>query len=149
MVAGSASFVWRAMLAGERLWRDPAQLPRFTLKTVKAVVSFAGVTPAYPTWSKALASMKAAVDAAMPFDVALLGCGSYGLPLVGYILDTHKRPAMYIGGGLQLQFGIKGHRWANAREQPLGTLFNNPYWVWPSKAEVPPEANGVEGSAYW
>ena len=47
------------------------------------------------------------------FDIALLGCGGYGLPLCNFIKNKLNKSAIYIGGGLQLLFGIMGHRWEN------------------------------------
>ena len=44
------------------------------------------------------------------FDVALLGCGGYGLPLCNYIRHTLGKSAIYVGGGLQLLFGVMGSR---------------------------------------
>ena len=44
------------------------------------------------------------VDAAMPFDVALIACGGLGMPLGAHLRATN-RSAMYNGGDLQLWFG--------------------------------------------
>jgi len=45
------------------------------------------------------------------FDIALLGCGGYGLPLCNFIKSKLNKSAIYIGGGLQLLFGVMGERW--------------------------------------
>jgi hypothetical protein len=34
----------------------------------------------------------------LDFDVALLGCGGYGLPLVNYIRNYKNKSAIYMGG---------------------------------------------------
>lgn len=47
------------------------------------------------------------------FDIALLGCEGYGLPLCNFIKMNLKKSAIYIGDGLQLLFGIMGKRWEN------------------------------------
>ena len=47
------------------------------------------------------------------FDVALLGCGGYGLLISNYIYTNLNKSVIYIGGGLQLLFGIMGKRWEN------------------------------------
>ena len=44
------------------------------------------------------------------FDIALLGCGGYGLPLCHFIKTKLNKSAIYIGGGLQLLFGVFGGR---------------------------------------
>jgi len=49
----------------------------------------------------------------LDFDIALLGCGGYGLPLCYYIKTQLKKSAIYVGGGLQLLFGVMGNRWIN------------------------------------
>ena len=79
------------------------------------------------------------------FDVALLGCGSYGLPLANYIKNLGKS-AVYIGGGLQLYFGIKGKRWENSQDI---TKFYNDYWTRANTNETPNTSNMVEGGCYW
>ena len=53
--------------------------------------------------------------------------------------------AVYVGGGLQLLFGIRGRRWADPAEIAAVTRGS---WVWPSAAETPPRAEVVEGGAY-
>lgn len=47
------------------------------------------------------------------FDVALLSCGSYALPIGEFIKSTMGRKAIYVGGVLQLLFGIMGRRYEN------------------------------------
>jgi glycerol-3-phosphate dehydrogenase len=44
------------------------------------------------------------------YDVALIGCGAYGLPLASHVKRKGKQ-SIHLGGGLQLLFGIKGKRW--------------------------------------
>jgi hypothetical protein len=80
------------------------------------------------------------------FDIALLGCGSYGMPLGNYIKKELKKSAIYVGGGLQLYFGIKGKRWDNS---PDITKFYNEYWTRPSQEETPELGKYVEGGCYW
>lgn len=51
----------------------------------------------------------------MKFDIALLGCGGYGLPLCEFIRKDLNKGAIYIGGQLQLFFGITGRRWTSEK----------------------------------
>ena len=80
------------------------------------------------------------------FDIALLGCGSYGLPLCDYIKIKLNKSAVYIGGGLQLYFGIKGKRWEGSEDI---TKFYNEYWTRPTTEETPTTSTMVEGGCYW
>ena len=41
----------------------------------------------------------------------MLSCGSYGLPLGHYITHALGATAIYVGGALQLFFGLRGLRW--------------------------------------
>lgn len=47
----------------------------------------------------------------LDFDVALLSCGGYGNHLSYFIYKEMNKSALYIGGGLQIWFGIMGKRW--------------------------------------
>ena len=44
------------------------------------------------------------------FDIAIIGCGAYGLPLAAK-LKKEGRQAIHLAGVTQLMFGIKGKRW--------------------------------------
>ena len=119
-------------------------LPIFELRTVKAVQTLAGNKCEHETWFDALEwmyqeTMKEA------FDVALIGCGAYGLPLAVKLKRAGKQ-AVHVGGSLQLFFGIKGNRWDN--HEVIGKLYNE-YWVRPSESETIKKADVVEGSCYW
>ena len=46
------------------------------------------------------------------FDLCLIGCGAYGLPLAAAVKKMGKQ-AIHIGGSLQLLFKIKGKCWVN------------------------------------
>ena len=128
---------------GDLLWPE-AVLPRdLDLLIVKAPSSLG--RDANGTWSAALRDTKAAVDGAFPVDAALLGCGAYGLPLAAHVV-SRGASAVYVGGGLQLLFGIMGKRWADRAEIAAVARAS---WVWPSPAETPPHAEVVEGGAYW
>jgi hypothetical protein len=52
--------------------------------------------------------------AKLEFDIALLSCGGYGMPLTSFIKKKLNKSSIYIGGGLQLLFGIMGKRWENS-----------------------------------
>jgi hypothetical protein len=79
------------------------------------------------------------------FDVALIGCGAYGLILSNHVKKLNKQ-AIHIGGGLQILFGIKGRRWDVHPE--ISQLYNNS-WVRPSNNEKTLNIDVVEGGTYW
>jgi hypothetical protein len=47
------------------------------------------------------------------FDIALMSCGSYAMPLGVFIRDVMKKKAIYVGGILQLFFGVMGRRYSD------------------------------------
>ena len=76
-------------------------------------------------------------------DVYLISCGCYGIPLCNE-LKKHGKRAVYVGGLLQLLFGLKGKRW-DSREEI--NIHYNKYWKYPTKK--PLNADLVENSCYW
>ena len=79
------------------------------------------------------------------FDIALIGCGAYGLPLAVQLKRAGKQ-AIHIGGALQLLFGIKGTRWEN---KPEASILFNEYWIRADLSERPRRLDQVEGGCYW
>jgi len=77
------------------------------------------------------------------FDIALIGCGAYGLPLAAYIKSKGKQ-AIHIGGSLQLLFGIMGERWKSDK-----TLKVNNYWTKPFKEDFIKKGSQIEKGCYW
>ncbi|MBR6125558.1 hypothetical protein IKQ19_18530, partial [Candidatus Saccharibacteria bacterium] len=91
------------------LFENHDVLPEFELRMVKAVQSLGGNCSQFKNWFDALDWMKQEIDKE-PYDVALIGCGAYGMPLAAYAKKTgHK--AVHLAGALQLLFGIRGKRW--------------------------------------
>ncbi|MBD5489841.1 MAG: hypothetical protein HDR13_13805 [Lachnospiraceae bacterium] len=124
----------------DKLYQNPELLPAFELKTYKAVQSLGG-NEEYDSWIEALSQMKEDI-CKIDFDIALLGCGAYGMPLGAFIKhDLHKK-ALHIGGALQLFFGVKGKRWDN-----LGIY--NEFWVRPTDDLKPQNYKIVEDGCYW
>ena len=87
----------------------------------------------------------------LDFDIALLSCGGYGLPLCDFIYDKLGKSSIYVGGALQLLFGVYGNRWIKDKHPIVTRLINEPnnMWVRPSIAERPNNFNNVEGGCYW
>lgn len=128
----------------ELLFSNNRVLPEFNLKTIKAVQSIAGNVTPFNTWFEALAFMQAEIDKC-DFDLALIGAGSYGLPLSSYIKQKGKI-AIHMGGALQILFGIKGKRWDS--HEVISKLYND-YWIRPSDEEIVSDASKVEDGCYW
>lgn len=124
-------------------------LPEFELITLKAVQSVSGNCEAFGTWFEALESMESAMDA-IPYDIALIGCGAYGFPLAAHAKRVGKK-AFHLGGSLQLLFGIRGKRWEKTDYNPIYNYSRlmNRHWVRPSEEETPSAADKVEGATYW
>ncbi len=123
-----------------QLFENKEILPEFDLRCVKAVQTLAGNRCEHETWLDALEWMYRETMKE-EFDVALLGCGAYGLPLAVKIKRAGKQ-AVHVGGSLQLFFGIKGGRWDG--HEVIGKLYNE-HWVRPSEAETIRKSEAVEG----
>ena len=84
----------------------------------------------------------------LDFDIALLGCGGYGLPLCDFIKTKLNKSAIYIGGGLQLLFGVMGRRWENIEMWKKIIKDNNTKFIKPSGDEVLDCLKTIEGGCY-
>lgn len=90
----------------QQLFENKSILPEFELRCVKAVQTLAGNKCEHATWFDALEWMYSEIMQE-EFDVALLGCGAYGLPLAVKIKRAGKQ-AVHVGGSLQLFFWNQG-----------------------------------------
>lgn len=124
------------------IWKEKSIFPDCEIKTLKAVQSIGNNNP-HDNWTDSLEFMKEQIKM-IDFDIALLGCGGYGMPLCGFI-KTIGKSAVYIGGGLQLFFGIKGKRWDN---HEVSKYFNQ-HWLRPFPEDVPLNHESIEGGCYW
>lgn len=130
----------------ELLFDDPNVLPEFKeLHLVKAVQSLGGCCEGFNTWFDALVAMENEIDT-YEFDIALIGCGAYGMSLGAHVKRQGKL-AIHMAGWLQMLFGIYGNRWV--RDQPQYAKYINEHWIRPSKAETPAAASQVESGCYW
>lgn len=121
-------------------------LPEFaSLNVVKAVQSLGGASNGFRSWFEAFEFMEKQIDE-IDYDVALIGCGAYGMPLAAHCKQKGKK-AIHLGGVIQIMFGIKGSRWEI--EQTIYKPFMNQYWVRPLDGERPPTADAVENACYW
>ena len=119
-------------------------LPDFDLQLLQPPITLAGATQGYSSWSSALDELIARTRACS-FDIALIGCGAYGLPLA-HAVKSMGLPAIHLGGSLQLLFGIRGRRW-----ESMSAYFKlmNESWVRPRPSEIPAASRSVDGGCYW
>lgn len=159
---------WSAELAGKRVlvihpFADTIQtqyqkreqifpgtniLPEFELITLKAVQTIAGERDVrFKDWFEALNYMyHEAIK--REFDVAIIGCGAYGLPLAA-MLKAYGKQAIHLGGAVQILFGIKGKRWDEMEKYEYVRKFYNEAWVYPGENERPKRLEEVEDGCYW
>lgn len=133
-------------LKANRLFANNDLSPLYSISAIKAVQSL-GVTDqaeGFDSWFHAYTFMMNKIKQ-IDFDVALIGAGSYGMPLAHECFRKGKQ-AIYVGGALQLYFGIKGQRWDN--DGNFCRLYNQ-YWVRPLPEESTEKAQEVEGGCYW
>lgn len=127
------------------LYKNPKILPKFDLKTIKAVQTIAGEKADFGTWFDALHYMEQQIDQ-VDFDIAIIGCGAYGFPLASYIKDKGKQ-AIHLGGVTQLLFGIKGKRWEEWEHYTNLRADDGKNWISPT--EIPKDYKKVEEGCYW
>lgn len=129
---------------GAKLFADPRILPPFDLQVCFPPLTHAPLTDHFQTWSDAFLHLRDRV-LEMSFDVALVGCGAYGLPLAA-ALREEGRQVIHLGGALQLLFGINGRRWDS---DPQIQALTSADWIRPSEDETPSMAFAIEEGCYW
>ena len=58
------------------------------------------------------------------------------------------KSAIYVGGVLQMYFGIYGERWMRERPDIL-RVYMNEHWSRPKESEKPTNHKTVENNCYW
>lgn len=116
---------------------------------VKPPVTFAG-NHQNTDWQQHSNQNKIQIDLAIQsnkkIDITLVAAGGYGMLLSHYLYKKHGISVMYIGGALQLFFGIIGKRWFD-NKQVLQMV--NDDWTRPSESEKPANHLVVERGCYW
>ena len=131
----------------EQLFSNKKILPLYELYTIQAVQSSGETIPTqYNSWMDALDSM-AEKCLAIDFDIALLGCGSYAVPLGARLKDCGKK-AIVLGGMLQLLYGIKGERWERSRPD-IVALYNEAWIRAGEQYKIKGTEKMADGAAYW
>lgn len=138
-----AKSISNQMRVFDRLFEDKRVLPPFELITYKSVQSLGGNND-YVSWFEALDKMTKDIKQ-LDFDIAIVGCGAYGMPLASRIKKMGKQ-VIHLAGATQILFGVRGARWDS---RPEMQKYFNEYWVRPSELEKPKNADRVEGACYW
>ncbi len=126
---------------GRHQGRPPVQYPNFELLTVQSPNTVTGNEPfPHNNWLESFEALKQEVSS-LDFDIAVAGCGGYGMPIVHYV-KTLGRGGIQAGSYAQVMFGIKGHRWRNQG-------WWNDQWVYPSPEETPASYKKIEDGGYW
>lgn len=128
----------------DKLFENKDVLPDFELITYKTVQTNAGGQSSFSNWFEAINYMFNEIKN-IDFEVAIVGCGSYGLPLASMIKGLGKQ-VIHLAGATQILFGIRGSRWDARKEMQK---YFNEYWIRPSENEKPKNADKVEGGCYW
>lgn len=106
------------------------------------------------SWTFHLEKMKQelseVVNETFDFDIALVSCGGFGMLVSDYIFSHLGKSVMYVGGGLQLFFGINGNRW---KTHPSILKLINKKWANVLNEDKPPSLSLnprlCENSCYW
>ena len=80
------------------------------------------------------------------FDIAFVAAGGYGMLIADFIFKEKKKSVIYVGGALQLFFGIIGKRWFENKE--IMKLVTDD-WIRPDLSEKPNQYTKVERGCYW
>ena len=105
------------------------------------------------SWTKHLASMQNDLKALYDekhYDVALVSCGGFGMILSDYIYSELNKSVIYVGGGIQLYFGIIGNRWT---QHPVISKLINDKWTHVLDVDKPKtlslNSRICENNCYW
>jgi len=79
------------------------------------------------------------------YDLALVAAGGYGMLIADHVFQQGKS-VIYVGGALQLFFGVIGKRWMT---QPKILRLVTDAWIRPTKEEQPVNHKVVENGCYW
>jgi hypothetical protein len=80
------------------------------------------------------------------YDLALVSAGGFGMLLCNFIYINTTASVVYVGGSLQLYFGIMGKRW-QTNSAIIKNINNN--WTYPLDVDKPKHIESCEGGCYW
>lgn len=129
-----------------KLFENKLMIPDFETEYIQAKYFD---DPKFNTW-KAIYEFYINEVKNYQFDIAIIGCGSWGMPIAAEIKQMGKQ-VIHLGGASQLLFGIMGNRWISGIYEGSGYKnLMNEHWVKPKQAETPEWTENFEhGSPYW
>lgn len=129
-----------------KIFKNPDVLPEFkSLRCIKAVQSIAGEATSFKDWFEALDYMKSEIDKE-DYDVAIIGCGAYGMSLAAHVKRQGK-VGIHLAGWTQMLFGVYGERWVS--QQTKYSHIINESWIRPNKNENVKGGANIEEGCYW
>ena len=117
------------------LWTDTSPLPDCTVVPLVTPMTQMHQTAGFTSVFEALDEARRRM-ASIDFDVALVAAGGIGMPLAAEAKRLGK-VGVYVGGVLQILFGLKGERWEQDVMAPYRQFFN-PSWTRPGQQALPP-----------
>ena len=97
-------------------------------------------------WQEHLTPFLESLKEVKKFDIALVAAGGYGMLIADFLFKELGRSVIYIGGALQLFFGVIGKRWFENKD--ILKLVNDD-WIRPDKEDKPSNFTKVERGCYW
>jgi hypothetical protein len=97
-------------------------------------------------WQEHLEPFLKSLSELKEFDIALIAAGGYGMIIADYIFTKLGKSVIYIGGALQLFFGVIGKRWFENKE--ILKIMNDD-WIRPDRGDKPDNFTNVEKGCYW
>lgn len=132
----------------DKIFENKNCLPEFKLILLRAVQSkLISEAPydQYDSWFDAYKFLCEEIKK-IDFDIAILGCGAYGMPLAAYVKRLGKQ-AIHIGGAVQYLFGIRSAR-ADVSNPDVVSFYND-YWIRPVVEDRPTGYLKIEDGCYW
>ena len=126
----------------EFLFKNINVLPKFNLKTLKTPITYPGGKTNSKNWFNILDDLTSE-SLKLDFEIAIIGCGAYGMPLAARLKKAGKQ-CIHLGGAVQILFGIKGKRWDDI--ECFREMYNE-YWIYPSSENK--VFRNVENGCYW
>lgn len=129
-----------------KLFKNPEVLPLFSnIQYVKAVQTQAGEQTQFKDWFEALNYMEQEIDK-KDYDVAIIGCGAYGMSLAAHVKRRGK-VAIHLAGWTQMLFGVYGERWVSQQSRYKDVI--NEFWIRPNQGENLKKGKQIENGCYW
>ena len=115
---------------------NPNALPKFAeLLTMKPPVGGSSDATRGARWQIHLEFAQQQLSNLAPhFDVALVAAGAWGPLLQRFLKQDLRKSSIYVGGALQLHFGIWGGRYIDLAE--VRAVASMEHWTWPQDDET-------------